>query len=89
MLNKFKYVYQYLIKADVEQRPIRDVYDFVTDSEIMFAYAIEACISNISSLQKPACGGLFIGQLAHTFLSAAGRFYLTITNPHQAHNCSC
>lgn len=51
MLNKFKSVYQYLIKADVEQRPIRDVYDFVTDSEIMFACAIEACISNISSLQ--------------------------------------
>ena len=42
VLNKFKSVYQYLIKADVEQRPVRDVYDFVTDSEIMFACAIEA-----------------------------------------------
>lgn len=45
--------------------------DFVADSEIKFACAIEACISNISSLQSLVCGGLFIGQLAHTLLGVS------------------
>jgi hypothetical protein len=26
---------RYLIKADAERRPVRDVYDFVADSEIL------------------------------------------------------
>lgn len=42
------------------------------------ACAIEACISNIFSLQGQFCGGLFIGQLTHTSLSASGCFYLRL-----------